>query len=357
MVRVISDIPSKLYGKILEIIEAGHYDGLTQFILAACDNQVAMHSKAIESIEQSLASASEPCEIPEPSPKSKSRKSSKESKSKKTSSKKKPEITLDPSSIQSALHFFKMPSSQPSSLLEPMKEYIDEWPWGQTNRYLPLKMVVRAIVNLYSDGSWPNLWDVMESLKEPSAIIGSMLTDSDRKLKRIREDALATALPRVDSEKSQERFVKSFLSAITPTGLFYPGGAFFYGFTRWNEDRSVGLTTNGMVFCRLINPILDGSDFAGSNTLSPEEIEFLSSHALELPGESHAFSTIKKALDNRMNLSPTEFSESVASLLGEDPESGGFRMKFSGVLSRMIELRLICRKWQGTRAFYSSNKD
>jgi len=156
------------------------------------------------------------------------------------------------------------------------------------------------------------------------------------------------------SEKSQERFLGSFLCTITPSGRFYAGGAFYYGLVAKVDSDKIGLTKSGIIFTGIANPVLDGNPEQADSTLSSEERDWLRVHVQSLPGESHAFKTLLDALGDE-ELSPKDFAAKAAAIIGEDQESGSFSIKFNGVVSRMIELGLIRREWEGTRARYGRN--
>jgi hypothetical protein len=232
-----------------------------------------------------------------------------------------------------------------------MKEYVAVWPWGQANRLFPLKILVRALANSAGPGTWPTIGEILDQVREPAAVIGSALAALDEKAGRKRGELLSTALPQVGSPKSQDRFLGSFLCTVTPGGKFYPGGAFYYGLLSKMDGDRIGLTQSGLAFAGIANPILDGSLQAADSTLSSEERDWLRVHVQSLPGESHAFKTLLEALGNE-EVSPKDFAAKVAAKIGEDPESGSFTIKFHGVTSRMIELGMIKRTWEGTRARY-----
>lgn len=364
MVRVLANIPAKTYDRIIELVKNGDYRDVSQFIEAACENQLAMSDGDYDLVEApgnpaaERGPSSETRRVPEvvgkrlAKPRKRVTKKSRAAEPPKVSRRK--GDAPSPEAVEAALSLFAMPDSVLPPLLSPMEEYIYQWPWGQTNRYLPMKLVVRAIASLAVSGSWPNAAELLERLKQPAAAIGSALEAADARAGRKREAALATALPRLAVDKSQRRFVSSFLCALSPTGIFYPGGTFFYGFTALLNG-GVGLTESGLAFCRLHNPVLDESPERSRSTLSEEEKEWLRAYVLEIPGESTAIRTVLGAL-GQDQLSPKDFAERVGAVVGDDPSSGGFKIKFNGVVSRMIELGFINREWEGTRARYERNR-
>jgi Arc/MetJ-type ribon-helix-helix transcriptional regulator len=364
MVRVLANIPAKTYDRIIELVKNGDYRDVSQFIQAACENQLAMSDGDFDLVEASGNPAAQRVQstgeqrVPQvegkriAKPRKRATKRSRAAEPPQVSRRK--GDTPPPEAVKAALSLFAMPDSVLPPMLSPMDEYIEQWPWGQTNRYLPMKLVVRAVASLAVSGSWPNLAELGEKLRLPAAAIGSALEAADTRAGRKREAALATALPRLAVDKSQRRFVSSFLCALSPTGIFYPGGTFFYGFTALLNG-GVGLTESGLGFCRLHNPVLDDSPERSRSTLSEEEKEWLRAYVLEIPGESAAFRTVLGALGEDQ-LSPKDFAERVGAVVGDDPSSGGFKIKFHGVVSRMIELGLIKREWEGTRARYERNE-
>lgn len=363
MVKIIANIPPATYKRIIEQVEDGEYSDVSQFIIAACENQLtlAFDEDGSLGIKATTLPVVEAIPMTVETEKDKSaqkkvkwqgKKRTKSSQSTKTHREK---IELSPDEIRSALEFFKLSSRENlPELLPPMEEYTKEWPWGQANRYLPMKMVVRAIANAAQTGEWPLIADITESLKQPSAILGSALEGLDRKAGRKREKQLATALPKINSdkgEKSQKRFVSSFLCSISPTGIFYAGGSFYYGLVATDIKERIGLTSSGVEFSIINNPILDHKPEQANTTLSLQEITWLRDYVKHLHGEGTAFKVLQQVLEGNQ-LAPKELSMQVAKMIGEDPMDGSFSIRLNGVVSRMVEIGLINREWEGTRASY-----
>lgn len=363
MVKIIANIPPATYKRIIEQVEDGEYSDVSQFIIAACENQLTLAFdedgglgiKATTLPVLGTIPMTVETEKKKSTEKKVKRQDKKRTKSSQYTKTHREKIELSPDEIRSALEFFKLSSTENlPELLPPMEEYTKEWPWGQANRYLPMKMVVRAIANAAQTGEWPLIADITESLKQPSAILGSVLEGLDRKAGRKREKQLTTALPKLNSEKgekSQQRFVNTFLCNLSPTGIFYPGGSFFYGLTGLLNDERIGLTVEGIAFCNIPNPVLCGVLDQAETAINTEEIAWLRKHVETLPGEYKAFSTVIDTID-KQELTPDEFVNRMAINIGKDPKSGSFRIQFNGVIGRMIELNYIERKWKGTRAFY-----
>lgn len=352
MVQIIANLTPPLYKRIKELIDSGDYDSVAQFVEVACENQVELSKDSTGSL-----TAPKQTQIAQATPSGKNstpkihhRKAKKKQVSSHSRRKVERENGAPDEAVKEALVLFR---SNIGSIPDPMPavtEYTSQWPWGQTNRYLPLKMAVRAIAN-FSDEKWPELKTVSDRLGLSAGAIGSTLVQADAEHVRKREAALATALPRYSEEKSQLRFVNNFLGTITPTGIFYPGGCFFFGFTALNQDNRVGLTEAGLEFCKLHNPVVDDAPDLANSTLSESEKSWLRTHARGLPGESRAFQVLTDALGQDV-LSPTEFASRVSSITGEDKDGGAFKIRLSGAISRMVELGLIKRNWEGTRAKY-----
>jgi len=366
MVKIVADIPPQIYERIVDLVKQKEYDGVAQFVVAACENQLVLGSvpdePVLDSVEPEIIT---PVEVVSKKPVQREHKQPSEKKvkaSRRMKSRKGRIISFSEAEKVEALKLFACNGSDivyPASV-DPDRELLKEWPWGQANRYLPLKMAVRAVANLSSNGEWPLTSEVIESIKSPAVTIGSILSQADSEQNRKREAVLSTALPRVypddarKSEKSQLRFIGSFMCQLSPTGSFYPGGAIYYGLAgRSGEDR-IGLTDAGLNFCRLHNPVLDNDPAIANSTLSNEEINWLREHAFNLKGEGEAFSLILDVLGDK-RLSPTDFTNAVAGILREDPEGGAFNIQLNGVISRMVELGLIKRIWEGTRAYYVRN--
>jgi len=360
MVILLADLAPELYVEIEELIRKGEYEDFTQFIKVACENQVNLKNFSESSISSKtrinhLVSRKEKS-ICHSEANVQTRKKKNYPKGvcdwKNLQDKGEKYIIFSEEEYDKANLAFKMPDfdSLPLSICK-IDEYIKNWPWGQANRYLPMKMVVRAVANFANNRNWPHFDILRNKLAIPSMVFGILLRQSDEDKSRKRGESLSTALPHNDRENSSLRFINSFLGSYTKSGNFYPGGTFFYGFTAFSEGNLIGLTESGKEFCKLVNPILDGSIDDAESTLSEDECKWLYNYALSLPGESHAFDLIQKVLGNE-ELNPTDFALRVAGELGISPEDGSFKIKFNGVVSRMIELAIIARIWKGTRASY-----
>ena len=358
MVKIVSDIPPSIYERIVDLVKSREYGSVSQFVAAACENQLALNDSRDEVVPTyrtpNASSTHENCQrVAAPSMARTARmRAASRRQGTKSDPRSKAEVDVSPETLAAALRVFRLPvlNSLPESP-EPMGEYITVWPWGQANRLFPMKIVVRALANLAEPDVWPRIDEVFDNVREPAAVIGTALAALDEKAGRKRGELLSTALPQVNSPKSQDRFLGSFLCTVTPGGKFYAGGAFCYGLTGAVEGDRIGLTESGLAFARIANPILDGNLEGIESTLSTEERDWLRVHVQSLPGEAHAFKTLLEALGND-ELSPKDFAARVASLISEDHESGSFTIKFHGVVSRMIELGLIKRAWEGTRARY-----
>jgi len=361
MVKIVTDLPPSAYQRIVDLVKSRDYDSVSQFVAAACENQLALDDSQAEPFPlpaaqdtPGLAESKGPlparCAVRAGRATVRQRKAGA-----KPDQRGKAELDYSPERLAAALRAFRLPTLNGLPLSpEPTADFVEVWPWGQANRLFPLKIVVRALANLAGADGWPTIDEVFDQVREPAAVIGSALAALDEKAGRKRGELLSTALPQVGSLKSQDRFLGSFLCTVTPGGKFYPGGAFYYGLLSKMDGDRIGLTQSGLAFAGIANPILDGTLQAAHSTLSSEERDWLRVHVQSLPGEAHAFKTLLEALGNE-ELSPKDFAAKVAARIGEDPESGSFTIKFHGVVSRMIELGLIKRTWEGTRARYARN--
>ena len=250
MVKVLANIPSSTYQKIIQLVNNGEYSDVSQFVIAACENQLALGT---EEQGNPVSASHNPASVQQrtAAPTKRRRKTAKAGFSDSfTAGSSAGKIGPAPEAVREAVAFFRMPNSALPQVLEPMPEHTSKWPWGQANRYLPMKLVVRALANLAGTGEWPWILDALDQIKQPAAVIGSALKAADKRFVRKREEKLATALPQLGSEKSEERFASSFLCSVSPTGLFYPGGTFYYGFTAKTDDNRIGLTESGVEFAR-----------------------------------------------------------------------------------------------------------
>jgi len=226
--------------------------------------------------------------------------------------------------------------------------------WGQINRYLPIKIAARWIaVQALQSRQWPLLTTIFSGLNGDVSHLGSMLEAADREQDRPREAMLATGLPRRENTQSGERFMSQVIGRLTRSRRFHPGILCHYGFAAL-ADTAMALTSPGIEFAALSNPVLDNSTDTAQNTLGPEEQRFLLEHIVSnVPTEVSDFRAVLRAVELG-NDSPGAVISAIRPHMPQGWTELALRTHVFGLLARMTELGVILKSWEGRRVKYSA---
>ena len=224
--------------------------------------------------------------------------------------------------------------------------------FGQVNRLLPLKLACRWLANAATrDGHWPRYELISDKLADDAGTIGSLLEQWDAENDRKRDKLLSTGLPRRGNSASRDRFLSQFVARVTRSGEIFPATICQYQLARFDSS-AIALTEQGLAFSQLPNPILDKRDKQAAATLSSEETAFLADHILELVDtERDDMRVILKAIDSGSK-TPSELTETIRNRFPPEWSDSVFQTHTSGLVSRLGELRLVKRAWQGRNVNY-----
>ncbi|MBS2023596.1 MAG: hypothetical protein JST92_14430 [Deltaproteobacteria bacterium] len=364
------NVAAKTFDEIAKLIEAGAYSGMNQFLEVAALNQLALergtspeelratsfreaparseHRPDVRGSEVVRSTAIGPArrEIV-PIPKGAGRGPVGR---RKTSSSAVPEEEV--SALKRNLALITTPSPRPEPLpLRPRSE--NEQIWGQVNRLLAMKLVVRWLdTTTTGHSAWPKVDACAPGITSDAAALGSLLDTDDLAKGRKREELFATGLPRRGNIPSVDRFQTQYIARLTRSGEIYPGAVCHYGLADFDGDQ-LGLTARGVEFARLPNPIADGSWETATKTLSSEERAFLIRHVRDaIPGERLNFETVLAAVAAGSD-TPEELLTTVQGVLPDTWSDVMARTHVSGVVARMSELGLLQRTWEGRHVRYS----
>ena len=224
--------------------------------------------------------------------------------------------------------------------------------FGQVNRLLPLKLACRWLANSAKrDGHWPRYEIISDKLADDAGTIGSLLEQWDSKNERKRDELLSTGLPRRGNSASRDRFLSQFVARVTRSGEIYPATICQYQLARFDES-AIALTEQGLAFSCLTNPILDQRDKQATATLAPEESAFLAGHILEwVTTERDDMRVILNAIAEGRR-TPSDLTEAIRNRFPPEWSDSVFQTHTSGLVSRLGELRLLRRAWQGRNVNY-----
>jgi hypothetical protein len=233
----------------------------------------------------------------------------------------------------------------------PSSDRIDTGPlWGQYNRILPIKLTVRRLAVVKHGGS-PQKSDY-ETFREETARdarqIGFELQDADDRHDRGRGEKFSAAFPISDkTERSLERFKTHFVGQMSAdeelTGA--PPTLKFVDIDP--EEETFELTSAGLAFAELENPLLD-EDLDSERSLSDEEREFYLDHvAREHEAEDEAMRVLAEAIASGVNR-PDPLNERIGELSEDWTEEQATTVR-TGLVGRMQELGLVTRERVGSR--------
>lgn len=236
-----------------------------------------------------------------------------------------------------------------------------DWIFGQHNKLLPVKASCRAIANLINDAR--GVFDVEDLARSVSAFageLGTFLQSLDEKYKRVRDEMLSVAFPgRANPDKGRIRYANQFVAGLTKAGEIT---GLLVDLALLNKlepsGKEVSLTDAGWRFAVLPNPVLDGDGNNPESKFSTDERKFLVEHIFNaVPVERSAFGKVLAAIhaghDNPEQLRAA-FNKSEKET---EKTRSYFATQRSGVLSRLVDLDLLRREWEGVRVRYALTDD
>jgi hypothetical protein len=319
--RYVLDVPTTVADEINRLVAAGKYKSPQDFILLSIQNQVYLESQSIESEAGPSRS-----------------------------------LNVLPKTL------FGSPDSDEYLSMNidgvktvefgPLKR--QEVLWGQYNRFLPAKIVVRVEANLLRRNAteYVPLSDLHEIAAITARRLGKEIAHNDKILGHKRGTIISAGFPMGKEDKSASRFKYQFAGHISAGKIEGAAPVLkFLDMKKQDGTSLVGITDYGLKFASFSNPVIDNHDY--TSPLSEEEVSFLLDHiALHVPGEARLIHFI---LDNvsQGRKTPEKLNDSVRSEYGSvwkgRNEPATMR---SGAVSRMSELGLIKREKDGVKVTY-----
>jgi hypothetical protein len=224
--------------------------------------------------------------------------------------------------------------------------------WGQINRIFPMKVALRVLARDSSKrgGGLPLDQFSAEAIRV-GVRVRSYLGAYDAENEVPRGERLSAAFPE-NTEKSARRFQAHFLGRVSRDGRVQ-GALPEFGFVRIspNDPHLVSLTTHGVSFAKIQNPVLDLS-LSSAGPLAAEEIEFLLSHLKsEMSPEFTFLTTLLRWIPDGSD-NPDELTRRVQKAWPQWSSKVANTMR-AGALGRMHDLGLIGRRKDGLRVTYS----
>jgi hypothetical protein len=192
--------------------------------------------------------------------------------------------------------FLTMPNQHPTISHLSIPETANNILWGQYYRFLPVKVGVRVLLNMYTD-HFPELQDFMEKVTKVALPFRHQLAKLDRSDRRLFGELLSASFPTHD-EKSVKRFLNQYMlylrtSDMTLLGMM-PELKLINVFSDESMVVRIGLTKFGSQFALLQNPVIDLNK---PESLSNQEIDFLVNHIADnIPAEFEHMTIALKAI-------------------------------------------------------------
>jgi hypothetical protein len=248
-------------------------------------------------------------------------------------------------------NILRMPSQEPKLSHVPLPENADSILWGQYYRFLPVKVGVRVLLNMYTE-HFPELRDFTEKATNVALTLRHQLAKLDRMDRRSFGELLSATFPTND-EKSVNRFVNQYMlhlrtSDMTLLGMM-PELKLINVISDGEGIARIGLTNFGSQFALLQNPAID---LTKPESLSGDEIDFLLNHIADnLPAEFEHMTIALKAIEDGKK-TRDELNAALKGYYsqyhkGSEWSDTVVNTMRSGLFSRLNELGLVRREKHG----------
>jgi hypothetical protein len=248
-------------------------------------------------------------------------------------------------------NLLRMPSPKPKLSHLPLPENANSILWGQYYRFLPVKVGVRVLLNMYTE-HFPELRDFTENVTNVALPLRHQLAKLDRMDRRSFGELLSATFPTND-EKSVNRFVNQYMlhlrtSDMTLLGMM-PELKLINVISDGKGIARIGLTNFGSQFALLQNPAID---LDKPESLSSDEIDFLLNHIADnLPAEFEhmtiALKTVENGKKTRNELNAALKGYYLHYHKGSEWSDTVVNTMRSGLFSRLNELGLVRREKRG----------
>lgn len=358
--RVLVDLPERLFKRIERLCDEGRYDSPSTFIRLAIENQLVLETDEAASrlgLEESTVERT-------------SSSAAWSGFSGFRSYEAVPEEALEPDWLEEVRQAAGRPVEavdltrelyNRSDVLDLAADATNMLP-GLISRLLPIKFAARVLYSVLAVSGQKTvpLDEFLDRVGEYALRMGDWLVKLDLENGRRREEALAAGFPTSnrDAAKSKERYRNLFVASVRSKERKADGALPFLKLSVLYESRNeiyIGLTSAGKAFASLRNPVIDDSEMA-TTALSLEERRFLLVHVRDwVPGEYKAAQLVVGAIHKGV----TERSALNGLLASEWPGWSADQVNSwrSGLLSRLAELGLLERSREGRSLEYRLTSD
>jgi len=323
-----------LYKSIKEVVGKGSYESVESFVEIALLNQLQLEKHGISSISRTKGGTIQ-LEVGE------------------TESRLRQPKTQSGAQPLTEVLAFPKSASLPVLQPQPLNEKTQAFPlWGQINRLMPVKFVLRLLANQISA-----MGNDRVDLKLFSADVAENATsariyiEKKDKTQRIRGTELYVGFSKKDPG-SQKRFISFYVGKL-PSGKWTDGVLTGLSLARIDQTEegsiTIGLTEAGRQFACLRSPLIDDFLLEGKqieNPFSNEETDFLLRHVKSSrPGDHEYLVSVLKFVKAGAN-TPTLLHGKIAQFLQDKHTGVKFSAKASntmlvGAVGRLVEMRLL----------------
>jgi hypothetical protein len=228
------------------------------------------------------------------------------------------------------------------------------WIWGQINKIFPVKLGLRILhENLQQQQQIP-LNDFLELAANEASQLGEIIRSYEEKNNKARDEKISAGLPSKD-DSSKARYKFQFIAYQRKDDLLDGAMALmrFCNVIKKNGKLMIGITTEGLRFSNIENPVIDNGRFDIS--LSEEEASFYINHAkYNIKGEHHAIKWLLTKINNGSTERETlnsDLHRSYGKIWG-DATDAVINTQRAGLTARMFELNLLEKQKSGIYVSY-----
>ncbi len=323
--KVLIDITEEMFTRINEVNKGS---SLSSFILIAIENQISLEKEERTDVIHFDKKIQKPPEIIKP---------------KHSESKQLIEVNEQIEILNNPLNYERLTEVP---LKTPVKNY---YIWGQYNKFFAMKFAVRylAYMQTQNNSAPVKLTEFQNKCSRAASKMKQILKQSDEQAGRVWGEGFSAGLPE-NEEKSWSRFNLHFIGYADSKGN-QVGALSDFGFILI-ENGQVALSSYGLAFAKLKNPILDDNPFSPI-LFSQEEQQFLINHLKSnIPIEWKGIQTVIQWIENGLN-TPETLNAKFSTLDSKWTEAMANTYR-TGMLARIFDLGFITRKKIGVNANY-----
>lgn len=328
--KILINVSNNLFTKIKNLVESDKYSSVSDFFLAAGENQLLLEDTHSEGpIEMNMEDAAV------------------EVSSKLMTSKK--DLFIPRRELITSV---EMPKDKQLKY-EKTTSLVDMYLWGQINRIFPLKISLRVLSNFIVEKNtqYVDLEEYAKKTVKVAHIVRKQLVEKTQHITG-KKDSLWAGLPD-GRPKSIARYRCHFLAYLRKDDIIEGGlGRLkFVNLTRNDNKVFIGITKHGLDFSVLTNPILDKNIY-NSGSLSEEEKQYYLSYiSTNVSYEKQAFIDVLELI-NKGITHLSSLNNELGKIWKAYKSEAIVNTQRNGIISRLVELGLVGKVKKGIEVEY-----